>query len=391
MSATAPVLVVGAGLAGTLVAARLHALGVPVRVVADRPGATILHGGGWLLGRETLRRGEPESDAGADLDADLDAAIDFARAGLPSLALTEGSFELPDVDGARRLCELAPATHAVVEGFGPRRAVADLVPVGHPFAAMQTRGTPVAVEWPAFPDVFGRSFASVAHRLEADPAEPARLIEALKRALRGSTFDALLLPPVLGIERTESLRVQLEQALGLAVGEALDTLPSTPGFRLHAALATWLRTLGVPVQVARVSALSLDPLGLRVGDLLLPASAVVLATGRYLSGGLTVYPDVNEPLAGLTLVPDVPTNPLRSVRLDGPYDGRFFETGVACDRASRAIGPDAEPVHPAVFAVGDLLGGADGLSQAHASGRCLTSAWRAARAIAAGRPASEVG
>ena len=44
------ILVVGGGLAGTVAAARLIALGRNVTLVHDRPGATALHGGGWLLG-----------------------------------------------------------------------------------------------------------------------------------------------------------------------------------------------------------------------------------------------------------------------------------------------------------------------------------------------------
>ena len=384
MSGQAPVLVVGSGLAGTVTAARLSALSIPVLVLADRPGATLLHGGGWLLGRESLRRHHPGTD-----DA-FEPALSFVQSGLSTLALTQGSFELPDVDGARRLCEFAPATHAVVDAFTAATAVADLVPVGHPFAAAQRQGTILSVDWPAEPAMFGRSFAAVAHGLEADPGEPAKLIEALKRALLHTRFSALLLPPVLGIARTEVLRHQIEQALGLAVGEALDTLPSTPGFRLQAALAAWLVAARVPVQPARVSGVSLEPLGVQVGDMLVPARAIVLATGRYLSGGLTVHPAVREPLADLTLWPGVPTNPLRGVQLEGPYDAPSFETGASHDSGHRALGRDGRPVHPALFVVGDLLGGADGLSQRYASGLCLTSAWRAAETIAALSSAPEV-
>jgi anaerobic glycerol-3-phosphate dehydrogenase len=375
---TLPVLVIGAGLAGTVAAARLQARGVPVRVVADRPGATLLHGGGWQLGPDSLRAHHPTAEAA------LDDALDFTLVGLASLALTEGLFDLPDVEGTRRECEIAPATHAVVDGFGPRHAVADLAPLGHPFATMQGRGTVVTVEWPPYPDVFGRSFAAMAHRVEADPAEPARLIEALKRALKGARHEALLLPPVLGISRTEALRRQVADALGMPVGEALDTLPSTPGFRLHAALSAWLKAAGVTTQSARVVSISTDPLGVRIGDMLVPARAIVLATGRYLTGGLTMHPTVREPLADLPLSPAVPSNPLWGARADGPYDGRVFETGVGHDPGFRAIGLDGRPVHPDVFAVGDLLGGVDALTQGHATGLCLASAWVAASTIADG-------
>lgn len=370
-----PVVVVGAGLAGTVAAIRLHSGGLPVVLVADRPGATVMHSGGWLLGREALRAQLPGADA------DLDAAVDFVQAGLPGLNLTEGSLELLDAEGALRPCDLAPANHAAMETLRGRLAAADLTPVGHPFAFMQSRAEAVAVDWPPYPDAFGRSFAALAHRAEADPQEPAALLAALKRALEGRGYAGLILPPVLGLRRAAEMRSRLEAGLGLPVVEALGVQPSTPGLRLNTALEDWVRSAGLTCRRARVEALSLDPLGVRIGGETLAARAVILATGRYITGGLTSHPDVREPLADLPLAPAVPSNPLWGLSPRGPYDGRVFEAGVRTDARFRVIGPDATPLHPGLFAIGDLSGGLDPLSQACASGRCLLGAWRAAGAL----------
>jgi anaerobic glycerol-3-phosphate dehydrogenase len=378
MSARPPVLVLGSGLAGTVAACGLAARGVPVRVVADRPGASALHGGGWLLG------------AAGQLDAawpgaarHLDAATAFVREGLGSLDLRAGAFVLPDVEGARRACELAPASHAVVATFGPRVGVVDLVPLGHPFAVMQATGTPIAVDWPPAPDAFGRSFAFVSQRVEAEPALLEGLLVALRTALAGHTVDALLLPPVLGVLRAEAHRRRLVEALGLPVGEALDVLPSAPGLRLHAALSAWRAAACVETETARVSAIERSPLGVRIGDAFRPASAVVLATGRYLTGGLSMHPTVAEPLAALPLAVPVATNPLTEARREGPYDAGPFATGVRVDATMRICGADGRPVHDGLFAAGDVVGGVDVLTSACASGLALAGGYAVALAVAA--------
>lgn len=378
MSARPPVFVLGAGLAGTVAACRLAARGVPVRVIADRPGASALHGGGWLLGAAG-----PLDAAWPGAARHLDAATAFARAGLEALDLRAGTFVLPDVEGARRPCELAPASHAVVATFGPRLGVIDLVPLGHPFAGMQAAGTPIAVDWPPGPDAFGRSFAYVSQRIEAEPALLDGLLAALRAALAGHPVDALLLPPVLGVLRAEAHRRRLAEALGVPVGEALDVLPSAPGLRLHAALSAWRVAAGVETETARVTAIELSPLGVRIGDALRPASAVVLATGRYLTGGLSMHPTVAEPLAGLPLAVPVATNPLTEARREGPYDAGPFATGVRVDAAMRVCGADGRPVHDGLYAAGDVVGGLDTLTSRCASGLALVGGYAAAEAVAA--------
>ncbi len=377
--ATDPVFVVGAGLAGTVAACRLAARGLSVRLVTDRPGASALHGGGWQLGRAALVRFWPGAAT------HLDAALTFVRSGLAPLALHDGPFVLADIEGARRACDLAPASHAVVAGFGPQVALADLSPLAHPFAAMQSAGTPVTVAWPPrADDLFGRSFAYVGQQIEAEPSLVDALVAALRAGLAGRAFDGVLLPPVLGGLGAEARRQRLCTELGLPVGEALDALPSAPGLRLHAALGAWRAAAGVETETVRVEALTVDPLGLRVDGAFRPASAIVLATGRYLTGGLTMHPAVTEALGSLPLAVSVATNPLTDARHAGPYDAGAFATGVRVDAAFRICGPDGRPVHRGLFAAGDVVGGHDALTAGCASGLAVGGAYAAAEALTDG-------
>lgn len=368
--------VIGAGLAGAVAAARLAHHGVAVTIIADRPGATILHGGGWLLGLEILTRfGLPAPQ--------MDAALEFIEAGLADLALVDGPFTLLDVDGVPRAVDLAPATHAAADGFTGRRGVADLQGLGHPFAQMCAGHTPVPVQYPQWPDAFGRSFAATAARLDAQPAEVDTLIAALQAGLRDQPVDALLLPPILGLGDANALHDRIQAALGIPIAEALGTLPSTPGLRLDRALTAWLAQVGVTRQRARVTAIDVAAGRVEWADGSITAQAIILATGGVLPGGLGSDQRVTEPLAGLRISPELPVDVMLAVRPDRPYDADLFRAGLPVDDRMRPVGYDAAPVHPGLFAAGDLLAGPDGAADACGSGVALLSGYLAADAAAA--------
>ena len=371
------VVVVGCGLAGATAAARLHALGVDVRVVTDRPGATAMHGGGWYLGIKRLQRHGLAAPR-------IGEALEFVGAGLAELELEDGPFSLTDTDGVSRLVDLAPRNHARAAAFaGEDFAVADLVGVGHPFAQMQPAGTSVAVDYPGW-DAFGRSFAAVAVRME-EPAERAALVEALRPALAGRSFAGLLLPPVLGLASAREARMEMEAALGLPVAEALGTLPSTPGLRLSGALRRWVDRLGVPVEVGRVTALDLEAGTLQVGDHSLSADAILLATGGVVPAGLTVVGEVvREPLAGLRVSPELPVDLLLAVHPDRPYGGALFRAGLPVDELQRPADYDGRPVHPRLFAAGDVVAGPDSVGDRCSSGMALLGGYLAAEHLAQG-------
>ncbi len=368
------VVVVGAGLAGAVAAARLAARGHAVTVVADRPGATALHGGGWYLGLQQLARfGLPAPRTGE--------ALAFVTEGLPALELMDGPFALTDADGAPRVVDVAPRTHALGADLGDRPLVADLTGLGHPFAAMQPRGEVVPVAWPAEAALFDRSHAAVAATLDTAAGRDA-LAEALRAALAGREGTGLLLPPVLGVAEHQAAHAAAAEAAGMPVAEALGTLPSAPGLRLHRALADWLTRLGVRQRRGRVDAVDAAACAVRVGDETIEAAAIVLATGGPLPGGLATAGSVREPLAGLRLQPALPTDFMSAVNPTRPYGEALFRTGVAVDVQLRPCGYDGEPVHPRLFAAGDLIGGPDAVADACGSGLALLSGYVAAEQAA---------
>jgi glycerol-3-phosphate dehydrogenase subunit B len=116
-----------------------------------------------------------------------------------------------------------------------------------------------------------------------------RLREALSRA--GTRFDALLLPPSLGVERPRAR--DLSALVGLPCGEAAG-LPGGPsGLRFEHARDRSLAGARIDRRVARASAV--DRAGHRwqvklVGGDVLEATAVVLAVGGLVGGGLAYTP-----------------------------------------------------------------------------------------------------
>ena len=249
---------------------------------------------------------------------------------------------------------------------------------------MQPVGTPVTVDYPRWTGAFDRSFAAVAARLEK-PDEQAALTEALTAALDGGGHTALLLPPVLGLENANTIRARLEEALGIPVAEALGTMPSTPGLRLDGALRRWLARLEVPVRRARVTAVEPDGSAVHLGEERLEADAVVFATGGVVPGGLQIGAEAREPLADLR-VEHLPIDLLAAVHPDRPYGGALFRVGVPVDGCLRPVGHDGAPIHPRLFAVGDLLAGPDSVGDRCSSGRAVLSGYLAAEHLSEALP-----
>lgn len=392
------IVVVGGGLAGTVAAARLISLGRDVTLIADRPGATELHGGGWLLGRDHLTR------LGLPTDR-LEDALSFLQTNIPEMALTEGPFKLLDSDGVVREVDLAPRSHTA---HLPRDSVAvDLVGLGQPFAEMCSGYERLEIPWPTWPGAFGRSFAAAAHHLDQHPTDLDELLACLQAALGDKPIPGLLLPPVLGITAVEANRRKLEDALGLPVVEALGTLPSTPGLRLSAALARWRHRLAghlpapvfnratpprgyprfVPIagqpgryteRRARVRRVDLEHRLLHLADESLTYSTLILATGGPIPGGL-LGEALREPLAGLRTT-DLPTDWQHATQADAPTDAVLFRAGVVVDRTMRPVGYDQKPLHSNVFAIGDLIAGTDLVADRCGAGAALLSAYLAAEA-----------
>ncbi len=141
---------------------------------------------------------------------------------------------------------------------------------------------PVAVPYVSHPSPMG-----LARSLD-DRANCETLARQLQGRLQG--LDGLLVPPALGLEHHAETRRWLSESLGVPVVEALAHLPSVPGVRFERAIEAMMKREGVASvgEVVGVRQEGAQVQSLTTRDSLeSSAGAFVLATGRFISGGVS--------------------------------------------------------------------------------------------------------
>jgi glycerol-3-phosphate dehydrogenase subunit B len=371
----ADVLVIGGGIAGF--AAALAALGAGARTALVRrgPGATALAAGGW-----NGVPPEPVRDA-------------LGAAGLP---LRVVAALLPHADGRLLASDAAPPSHAtaaVAAGGAPVLVCGIAGLAGFHARALTALwsdaaalpGGALASETVMLADTpaVGWSVPALAARLEA---EPGVLAAPLARAARTHGSARAILPAVLGIGAHARVIDSLRDATGIEPCEALSPAPSLPGWRLDQCLLRALRDAGVHVvrgraaaspshdAVTAVEVTGEDGGSIRVG-------AVVLATGRFIGGGITdSAAGFRETVLGLaSATPDAPPHPLTHAIRDMAQPA--LSTGLLTDERGRPAGPGGEPACRNVFAAGSVRAGAE--TAALGLGHAARDGWSAGLLAAA--------
>ncbi|MFP4597565.1 MAG: FAD-binding protein [Persicimonas sp.] len=179
-------------------------------------------------------------------------------------------------------------------------------------------------------------------------------------------LDAVVFPPCIGAtwQEHEELVEALDAALPCRVAEAAAARHSIHGWRLD----RFLRA-NVAVDTMRARATSVDVAGgrlLRVqtDDDSVETESLILATGRWIGGGLPKDAPFREPLLGLDLwidgapVPNPEDSWLPGLLAEHVFeDHPLFRAGVATDGALRPLDRDGEPLADNIFAAGRLLAG----------------------------------
>ncbi|NJD10062.1 MAG: FAD-dependent oxidoreductase [Gemmatimonadetes bacterium] len=264
------VIVIGGGIAGVAAALESAAAGAVTAVVRAGPGATALASGAWH----------------GPLPSLLGEAL--AAAGLPHLPVDT---LLPHPFGDLRPADNAPATHAAAR-IDEAACVCGIAGLPHfPAAAlarMWRAPRHVTLALPETPAA-GWSPVALAAALERDPAG---LIAALRQLGAGTRA---ILPAVLGLDPLARTAERVAAAAGVDVAEALGVPPSVPGWRLDRTLVRVLERSGVTLLEGRVVDRAVQDdvvLSVRVavrGEPVLrelAAAAFVLATGRFVGGGI---------------------------------------------------------------------------------------------------------
>jgi len=285
---SADLLILGAGVAGTAAALSARAAGARVTVVRAVPGASALVAGGW--------RGEPP--------AALVAAL--VAAGHP---LVRVGGALPHVNGWLTAAELAPPWHAGALPLADALVcgVRGLPAFHAPYLARAWSAPPVQATVLELPDTPAGGWSPVALAAAVERA-PERLGEAVGRRARELGAVRALLPALLGLEAPHEVWRGAAAAAGVELAEALGGFPSLAGWRLERALGRVLAAAGAELLEIRAVGARLDASGgapgrvaaIRLADgTERTAAAVVLATGKFVGGGIAAGPALREPVLDL--------------------------------------------------------------------------------------------
>jgi len=239
-----------------------------------------------------------------------------------------------------------------------------------------------------------RSF-DLARMLEVPGAaeEAGRMLRAaLPRGAAAAVF-----PPVLGLDPASRVPERVAAEAGLPVAEMLSDLPSVPGLRIHRAIEARLAAAGVEVLLGEVREGSGPDVPAAVGGREVVARSWVLATGRFVGGGIERRGALAEAVLGLPVLASEGPFADPSVRFAGRppasltlRDSRsaqpLLAAGLRVDEELHPLDAEGRILHERVFAAGAVVGGHDPSGDGTGMGVAMFTGWIAGRAAAGKSP-----
>jgi glycerol-3-phosphate dehydrogenase subunit B len=377
------VLVVGGGLAGAWAAVTAAQAGADVVVVSRAPGATALYAGGMEIAPdlEEVLATEPfhpytrlyrdHLQLGADLEQVSASLIaQLGRAGLPVAGDARSRGRYPDLHGTPRSAQLVPVTVAPGELAG-------------------LRGRHVAVA--AVDGVGDYDAASTAESLAEHGVKTTVARAPMKGLPAGAALGDLFGHPAPAVRTSADLIAFPPGFIKLPKNgfELLAAPPSPHGWRLQKALEAVLKRARVEIVAGEVTDFRHTGSRLETAVLAereLAADSFVLASGRFIGGGLVKSRLVHEPLLDLAVYyqgePIEEAYPrLRHLEYVDPAPA--FRTGLLTDNELRPVDANGAPAFTNLRAAGSVLGGYDYGGGGCGFGVPLLTGWLAGRLSAA--------
>ncbi|MBI5069716.1 MAG: anaerobic glycerol-3-phosphate dehydrogenase subunit B [Deltaproteobacteria bacterium] len=412
-------------MAGAIAALAAREAGASVLLARRGPGGTALSGGAVGVAPDAgapstvpfalrlrpmeaarrlaaLRPAHPYAIAGVGRLAE---ALDFAARALPGLLapFEDRSRFLVTAGGGVAECGLCQRSQVAGDLALARGLVAAVGFRGHlgfdarPWAAavagMAAAGAPPSA-W-AEAELFGgpEEGTLAPHELARALERPgaAEAAGAAVRAVLPAGAAVALLPPVLGLDPAVRVLERLAAAAGVPVAETLADVPSVPGLRLQAALEARLAAAGVELVSGKVELGGWPRRPLLVAGQEREARAVVLASGRFVGGGLVRHGELREALLGLPVEATVggesgtrlagrPAPSLTRPERRAPQP--LLAAGLRVDAAMRPLGESGQPAHPRLFAAGAVIGGYENAADGTGLGAAILTGYLAGKAAA---------
>ncbi len=391
------VVVIGAGLAGLTAALAALELGAQVEIVAFGQGSWSVMPGWLETGNVELLAAQPNHPyALAGIEslkaglALLDQTIGLGGAHINSLTLSG----IPRPIGyAPQSLNHTPATGSrlVVVGFEGWR---DFFPqwIADQLNENSYQATTALVPMPNFAGNFDNWPYHLARWLGSESGQQ-MLREKLKPF--ATNADALIFPAVLGMQREKARK--LETALNLPILEIPTLPPNVPGQRLEAALRKAILVRGGRITLGGKVVGYERKNGLIHGVIaetavqgrkrILPADAVILATGGLYGGGLdSDYTGrVWETTAELAVRDVPPPETWFANDLLAGKEQPIHRARLAVNGHLQPLTDEDQPFAENLFAAGHILGGCSPISEGCSEGIDIATAAKAALGCIAGR------
>lgn len=248
--------------------------------------------------------------------------------------------------------------------------------------------------WPAlsavripFPDMMaGELYPEVMARALEVSATREKLAAAI-RAVRGDAH-VIGLPAILGMHNPDVVMSELSRLIGCPVFEIPTMPPSVPGIRLRELFEQVFPAKGltlVPQQKVRAVDFSQKKVKLALSDnfgpIVIQADCVILATGRFLSGGLEAHPGrISEPLLNLPVSQPESREDWYELEYMDKQGHRIHRCGVEVDDLFRPLNSGGGTVEPRLFAAGAILAHQDWIRGRCGAGVAIASAYKAVEA-----------
>ena len=431
----ADVVVIGAGLAGLVAAARVAESGATVTLVAKGHASTHWGSGGLDVagpaGAATPAEGvaslaaqdHPYGFLAPDVAPSVAWLLERLEAGGLPYA---GTLDTPirrvptAIGGTRRVAIVPAAQAAALRPWDPDEILVIAGPAGFkdfwPAAIADSLGREAVWMGSDHPDrvvgitvdldgVADRNNLNALHlaRRFDDPAQRdgdiARFAAAIKKAAGGRP-GRVAVPAIVGLERHAEAWAELRARLPLEPFEIPLVPPSIPGIRLWRVLREIIRAAGGRVQVGeavarihvedgRVTAVEMEA---AARSQLIRTEALVLATGGIAGGGLVATHEghIVEPLLGLHVDAVEHEEWLVADALD-PAGHPIEAAGIRTDGDLRPLAGDGRTASLAnVRVAGALLAGQRSIRERCGDGIAVASGWRAANGLTAGATSTPI-
>jgi glycerol-3-phosphate dehydrogenase subunit B len=260
------------------------------------------------------------------------------------------------------------------------------------FSAVQLVKT-IGSQWPGLRARrlrFPHSFRGM-ERQNLFMAEALRSFEirsALAEAIGPYLEDAQLvgMPAILGMQQPEVVAADLKRLLGVTVFEIPTMPPSVPGHRLKQTIEQELHRRGAVIVSGR-KALAVNTSGRRCLSVVveagrsheaLKAGGIVLATGRFLGGGLAASrTGVHETILDLPVHQPERRQDWHRHRFMDPHGHPINQAGLEVDGLLRPLGNNGKAAYDNLFAAGSVLAHQDWKRMKCGAGLAIATAYGA--------------